>query len=426
MLAKLRTRWSGTIGTDGAIYCANILAGILVARALGPEDRGTLTAVIIWAHAAAGYFSLALNEAAAVLIASGKVGRERLQASLAWLTLGLSALIVIVAVPLLPWLMGEERAHAHGVAQLYLALFVPSSLLAMNLLALDQGVLDFRRFNWLRLLQAALYPIILVVLWALDAVNIASAAGALLTSTVVSALVRLHLSGWRLSWPDGALVRALLEKGGRIHLVNLAIFVGTDIDKLILVLLGDDRNLGIYVVALSAAGAAQGIVVQSASQIVLPTLARGEEPDASAVLKGFRQLLGLLGAANMALFLLLPWLLPLLYGQPYAPAIAVAQILLLALMARGVKRILIYALRARSANRPAILAETATVAIFPALAWPAYAVGGLSGLAWALVVANGVGLLLLIWAISQKYSLAWGDWLGWQADKRETIAGGRR
>jgi O-antigen/teichoic acid export membrane protein len=397
---------------DGAIFVVSAMTGIILARTLGPDDRGLLAAILVWAHAAAGYLSFALNEATTVMVAGGAADKRRLQPSIVWLTLGLATLTVIGVAPFLPWLLGEARAHFHGTALIYLALFVPLSLLANNLLALDQGAMDFRRFNWLRLFQAVSYLLALGLLWIMDWLSVENAAWSLLLATAVSAGIRLYLAGNVISRPDRGLMESLFRRGLRIHLANLAMLIALNMDQQLLSLIGDNQQLGLYVVALSAAGAAQGILVQSTSQVVLPSFAQVEDLDIARVLKGFRRFLGLLAAANMGLYLLLPWLLPLLYGQDFAPSVVIAQILLLALMVRGVKRVLIYALRARSSNRPAVIAEGSTVAVFLAIAWPAFSWGGLAGLAWALTTAHILGIFVMYREISRLYDLGLRDWLG--------------
>ena len=79
----------------------------------------------------------------------------------AWLALGLSALGALVGCLALPFLLRE--AASASLAQAYLLAFVPLNLLALALLALDQGDMRFARYNLTRLLPSAVVPAALLI-----------------------------------------------------------------------------------------------------------------------------------------------------------------------------------------------------------------------------------------------------------------------
>ena len=68
--------WQETLVTNGIIFGAGLVGGVLVARFFGPDDRGILAAVLYWPHFLAGITSLGINESLVVTVARDGFSRR--------------------------------------------------------------------------------------------------------------------------------------------------------------------------------------------------------------------------------------------------------------------------------------------------------------------------------------------------------------
>jgi len=151
-----RSPLPGIFATDSTILFLGILSGSLAARMLLPEGRGAVAAVLLWPQMLAGIGLLSLGQAVTYRTGMNPEKESRMAASAFWLALMLAGGTMAVGYLLMPVLLGEAHAHLWSLASWYL-LYVPFHFIAMVLLAIDQGRLQFGRFNGFRLLRPLLY-----------------------------------------------------------------------------------------------------------------------------------------------------------------------------------------------------------------------------------------------------------------------------
>jgi O-antigen/teichoic acid export membrane protein len=390
--------WRHTFLTNGIIFTSGLASGIIAARLLGPEDRGHLAAVIYWPHFVAGVAAMGINEA--ITIRTAKTGATgTLRSTTLALSLTLALLAVVVALPLLPWLLGSSRQDSVLFTQIYFAAFVPLSFIAMNFLAVEQGQFNYRRFNVQRIIQALAYPALLVVFWLAGALTVQTAAIAVLAGTAIVALIRLWQGGAELkAAPSLSEARELVVQGVRLHATNLAMFVAMQVDKMALVLFASDLQLGLYVVATTAASVTQSLLVQTYNNVMLPAAAKSgsEENSVAAIINTLRKLIALLLLATVLMVVLLPLFLPLVFGDEFSDAVPYAQVLAVAFAFVGLKSALIYLFRAWAVNKPGIAAEGLASVVMLVGAYPVLGQWGPLGLAMLVLVAHGLGVLLLL------------------------------
>ena len=110
----------------------------------------------------------------------------------------------------------------------------------------------FARYNLMRLLPSGVYLASLLVLWALDAVSVASLVWASWLGTAVTALLRLYHSRDVLgARPSLSEARRLVAFGARLHGAALLAALLAQADRLVVITFWDEASLGLYVVALS-------------------------------------------------------------------------------------------------------------------------------------------------------------------------------
>lgn len=401
-------KWSHTFLTNGIILASGLVSGVLAARLLGVEERGLLAAIIYWPHFLTGVAAMGLNEAIAIRIAKSGT-TDTLIATVLLLSLVLAVPLIVAAWWLLPLLLGQSRQAYFLFAQIYLTIFLPTSYVAMNLLAIDQGELKFHRFNIQRILQAVAYPLLLVLLWIVGYLTVESAAIAVVTGTVIVALIRLSQVWSALkNWPSIKEATELIVQGARLHATNLVMFLSMQIDKIALILFSNDMKLGLYVVAITAASAAQSLFVQTYINITLPTAAKlGASPEHIAgLLVPLRNLFVLIVLFTVMMILIMPFVLPIIFGNEFIPSVQYAQWLAVVFAFVGLKNVLIYLFRAWSKNKPGLIGEGLTSIILILGAYPALARGDIMGLILLMLFSHCLGALLLLFFLGKITNLS--------------------
>ena len=392
--------WRHTFLANGVIFASGLASGVIAARLLGAEDRGHLAAITYWPHFVAGVAAMGINEAITIRTArTGATGT--LRATTLSLSLTLALVAVAAGVPLLPLLLGPSREASLAFTQIYFAVFVPLTFVAMNFLAVEQGEFNYRSFNVQRIIQAAAYPLLLLSLWLAGALTVHSAAVAVLSGTALVAIIRLWQAGAKLNVrPSLREAKELLAQGGRLHAANVVMFLAIQVDKMALVLFSSDLQLGLYVVATTAASATQSLVVQTYNNVMLPAVAKGggEQESVTAIAGTLRRLAALLFVTTALMVVALPFLLPTIFGAEFSAAVPYAQVLAVAFAFLGLKNVLIYLFRAWEINRPAIVAEGMASLILVAGAYPVIQTWSAIGMAVLVLVAQASSTaFLLVW-----------------------------
>jgi O-antigen/teichoic acid export membrane protein len=413
MADRTSSAWLGTSATNGAILLCGLATGVLSARLLAPDGRGALALVLFWPQLIASLGSLSLPGALIFRRGRPDVDRAALAATGAWLALGLAALGALAGYLALPLLL--RQASAGALAQAYLLAFLPFNLLALALLALDQGDMRFARYNLTRLLPSAVYLAGLLVLWRLDAVSVSALVWASWLGTALTAAVRLYHSRDDLRlWPSPAEARRLIAFGARLHGAALLAALLAQADRLVVISFWDDASLGLYVVALTLATAGLNVVTGAFAVLLLPRLARARDTAAQRRLMGqtLRYATLLLTAGTAVLALLCPWLLPFLFGDAYAGAVGICLVLLVAYLPTALRQVIVHGLSGTGDWRPRILAHALALVTFAALVGPLAGMLGLPGIPAALLVANSVSLAYLLAFLRRRLALSspecWG------------------
>lgn len=400
--------WYSTLFTNGIIFGSSLAGGVLSARYLGVENRGILAAIIYWPHFIAGIASLGLNEG--IVISTAKSGSTAtLRTTTFALSIVLSCIVGTIGLLSMPLLLGENRQDYLYFAQIYLLLFLPFTFLAQNFLAIDQGELSFRRFNTQRILEAVAYPLLLLVFWYTGHLTVTNAAISILSGTAIIAIMRVwNVKSSLLKYPSWKEAKRLLSISIRIHLVNLVGIISAQVDKMVLVLFASNIELGLYVVATTAAGSVIALFTQTYINIMLPTAAQYKNATDSIqeVIPPLRLLIGIIILSTVLLAFVIPFLIRLVYGIEFIMAGSYAQILLFAFALVGIKKALVYLLRAWKKNRPAVYGESLTALVLVSGANLSIQNWGTTGLCTLVVLSHATGTLLISYFFLKETNLS--------------------
>lgn len=329
-----RNTYLGTFATSLFIQGCTVLQGILLARLLGPGGRGELAAIILWPNVFAGIGILGVNMAIARFAGQGltSCGLVKTATKTALLTGVLSALICGL---LLPFLLPEAKHDLLPAAYLFI-LFIPLNHLALNLQGVDHGGGNFR---WLNATRALLYPVFfsgIILCWWFATDKVFWVVVALLVANGCVVLLRLSVKLKSFRYAGRSVTSTALFKESYPYVAaSIIAILYMQMDKALLVWLLAPEEIGWYVAAFAAAGSVN--VLNSALGIVQFSAAAQAVPGHgfAALAKVLRRggVLSLVGGGLLAA--LLPWLVPLVYGAGFHPAVSIGLLLLPGLILAG-------------------------------------------------------------------------------------------
>jgi O-antigen/teichoic acid export membrane protein len=154
--------------------------------------------------------------------------------------------------------------------------------------------------------------------------------------------ILLGLRLWNSFRFDGGLLRQMLAFGAKVQPGAISQLANLRLDQMLMAAFLPTAQLGLYAVAVSASSITS--VVPSAIRIVLtPTVAQADQrgTEGTTALEQRLHRYWLLNvAAGITLLVVLPWLLPAIYGSDFGPAVLPAEILVIAAVLLGGKQIL--------------------------------------------------------------------------------------
>lgn len=368
MKSRLAGDFLVTLGAQAGIIGLGAVTGVLSARLLGPRGRGELAALTLWPMLLVFLFGMGMNSS--VVYHSGKRQYSPSQIWTAALVAGgaLSICALLAGFAVVPLVLHRYTPEVRGLADLFLAV-IPAVWLAGLAGSFMQGTLNMAAYNSLRAAAPLVYAAGLVVLYALHVSSLRDVVlfqmlgfGAALAAGLYFLLSRLEI-GW--SW-DRRVCRSLLKFGFKTHLGNISSYVNRSADQLILSLFVPPQQLGLYAVAVTAAGAV-GFLPQAAGIVTIANGSNsGPEETRRVIAYSFRLSLLWLVAACSALFVIAPYAIRLLFGGAFAGSAAACRILLPGMVAVGLNQVLYEG--ARAFNQPELPSYTEGLAMIVTVA----------------------------------------------------------
>nr|WP_203951384.1 polysaccharide biosynthesis C-terminal domain-containing protein [Planotetraspora mira] len=293
------------------------VTGVLLARTLQPEGRGTY-AIIATAAATAivmGHFSI---EQTQISLWADRARRHCLAVN--GLLLGLILGTVAALVGMMLTLLGAMPTTS---PLLYLALLsVPFGVMTTNLRGIALLRSEVGVVNRATVAAGLIQCLPLLVLIAIGNVTVASVVVCWTISITVPSLILIRALGLRPLRGGGRLAFHQLALGSRYHVGVVAFHLLLTVDILLLHALDSAAAVGIYTVAVTVLELAR-IPAEAITQVALPQQASSDMNDAAQVTARIIRLSLLLSAAFIGVLAALsPTLIPLLYGQSYAGCVA--------------------------------------------------------------------------------------------------------
>jgi len=391
----------GSLFATGALQLMVIVSGVLIARGLGPEDRGHLALLVVVSTVCAALGTMGLPLAATYYIAHDQRHARRITSSLLRMGvfLGLAALAVQVAV--LTALVVDEPRRVKVAAVISL-LLVPGIVAFAFGIAILQGQQRFGAFNFLRVLPTASYVVGVFVVFMVHSADLdhvmAIWSGAYFLGGFLALGVALR--GLPLAAPADEPVpsRSRMTAFGLKSLFgSLSPVDALRLDQIVVGLFLAPAALGLYVVAQAFTNLPR-VIAASIGMVGYPQVA-AQHDRAAARRTMWRYFF--LGSALSALAVgglevLAGKLVPLFFGSEFSEATSIARILILGTFFVAARRVLTDGVNGLGHPGLGTLAEVASwVLLVPSLAilLPRF---GVDGVALALTFSWAVSLLLLL------------------------------
>jgi len=308
----------------------NLCTGLLSAAMLGPEGRGVQAAMITGPQFLAALSTLGLH---AALIYNMKHDPENEGRYLGTcLLLGVIAGAVASAIgwQLAPHWLYQYSAYDVRVSQLFM-LLAPVSLLSLLLGAALEAHGRFGIAN--RSLYVGSFTTLAALLlmwWTGTTTPVMAACAYMLPSLLVLAYMAIMVL--RDMRPVFTLrrrfVQPSLHYGLRFYGIDVLYHVSTYVDQLVVVLFLPPEDVGIYTVALSL-GRILGTFQSAVTSVLFPSIAARDTQDVLQMVGlTVRVMIVVNSFAVIGGIIVGPYVLELLYGPKFAPAISVFRILL--------------------------------------------------------------------------------------------------
>jgi O-antigen/teichoic acid export membrane protein len=342
--------FGGTLASQIGIGGLGVASGVILARTLGPAGRGDLAAAVQWAGLALTLADMGIGFSIAHAAGASPARRGELW----WFGLAVAALggglIAIAASTVMPHFVQASAAPALGVS----VWVVPFALAAgfQSYLLLGSGGLLAQ--NAVRLGGTVAYVAgtgILALKGFRTAVPFAFAyvLAQVLAAFLAFAFLSRSLKPSRMK--DAAFAGSLFRTGLKNQVASIAAQTSLRLDQLLLSLMVPSAELGLYVVAVAAAGLVSPLFTASAI-VVVPRL--NQIRDAGAASRAIRREVATAALVCVPIvglmFFSMPLILRILFGAGFSSSLVAARILVIASLFQGMNALLGNAMR--SIGRP--------------------------------------------------------------------------
>jgi O-antigen/teichoic acid export membrane protein len=346
-----------TTGTNIASVAVGAIAGIIVARKLGPHDRGVYGVVTVAPTFIGIVGTLGIEEA--VVFLAGRGGDRKFIGGFIWGSLAL-ALILGAAAGLISAVFQFAvfwRASLGVSGPLFVAAaFQPLQYVVFQIsLAHLRAQARYTTWNVMRLLVPIIYLAGLCFFASFGRMTVDDTVLCLIAANVAVSVVALVIvcCGYR-PFTSRAQIEMMLSSGWKNHLITVQTYANQQLDQVFIAAMAPAAQLGQYAIAVTYANAGLSLGLAPALQMY-SHFSRQDRPSRAAYRRlVLRTLLLLTGSCGVAA-LIAPVFIPLVFGKSYKSAVEPALILVLSSPLLSLNAM--YAAIWKSADKPLVAAK---------------------------------------------------------------------
>ncbi|MDX6404385.1 MAG: hypothetical protein QOH70_1840 [Blastocatellia bacterium] len=409
----LRSLILRTLIVNCGINALGLVNSILLSHWLGPVGRGEIAAAMLWPGLLIYLSSMGLI-VSSMYFSSVPDAKPRVVLNNAILMgLFLSGIALPLAFIALPILLRSQSAYVISASRAYL-IVIPLSLITQFGMGVLQGRLRLVELNWLRVIIPTGYlagTIGLMAMGRLTLIHILVLHVGLSVVALVSTLAVLIRAGIRPGvQTDAGLAKQMLSYGAKVHVGQVSGLANVNLDQVLMAAWLPPAYLGLYVVAVSSAGLSQ-MLSQAVQTVTMPGIAReASDTERGTILQSvFRRYWLLSLGIMLAMAVILPLLIPIIFGRAFSPAIWPAEVLLLASCFKGAEQVLGGGAGASGnpwlGSKASLVALVVTVGLLYALLRRI----GIMGAAIATAAAYLAELTVVIYGLRRTHSISPGS-----------------
>ncbi len=330
--AAWKGRGLGFLGHVNAVFLTYVAnaglafgVSVLLARALGPHDRGVYGIFMLTASISQALLSLGFSVSAVYYLSKATHSLSRVVANglqMMALSAALSALLVLAVWPLL-----GDRLADNDVPYWAFVFVVPLFVNYNMLIAIFQGESRFLSMNALIIVQPLVQVLLLFVGVLIADVDTTAAVMFWSAASVVSSIVGLALLG-RAALPGRALLRLdlpSLREQARFGMLgqagNLMQLLNYRLDQYLVLLLVNATGVGIYLVGVQVSQSIWFLANAVAAVLVPRLTAAGEGEAARLTPLMCRSTLFVSALGALAIGVVSPWLVTPIFGDDFSGAV---------------------------------------------------------------------------------------------------------
>lgn len=403
---------AGTFITRVAVLLLGLLATVVMARALGPDGRGAVTAILLYPTLLLTFFEGGFRQATIHALGQ-RIAEERDVVGAVLVHFVLAAALSAVSIFGLLWFGSDQEWTLWQV--IVAAAFVPTGLASAMVRGLLLGRQEILVANLVLRRGKYAFTILLLGLWAIGLLDITSAVVVTVLGQLAGVGVGLRklkeigLQGprWSVStWWE-------LAKRGAIYAAALfAITTNYRVGMIVMERAQLFAELGEFTVAAQLAEVLWQL--PTAFGFVLfahAASARGEEARRVErnVARSTRISIALVTMAAIGLAIFGPWIVPLVFGAEFARTPQMMLGLLPGIIAFTTFKVINTYFAGIGSPRTALLLMTPTLVInFLLSSWWVESLGGI-GIAYAASVSYAVAAVLFVTAFQRRTGISWMD-----------------
>ena len=323
-----------TLLTRLLVLAINMATGIITARSLGPVGRGEQAAMILWPQFLAYAMTLGLPSALVYNLKSYPDEKSELFSAAVQLSAILGMVATLTGVVFIPVWLAQYSPEVIHIAQWFM-ITAPLSLLSVTFKAALEAQGDFTTANQVYYLSPLITLAILGVFALAQALTPFTSGLAYLLPNIpigfwiVTSLWNRFQPHWRIL---GKSYKRLLSYGLRSYGIDLLGTLSGQVDQILIIGLLAPASMGLYVVALSLSRML-GVFHSSVVTVLFPKAAARPVTEVVELIgRAARVSLTFVLVAAVAVMILAPVFLHLLYGSQYMGAVPVFRILVIELV----------------------------------------------------------------------------------------------
>ncbi len=318
-----------TLVGNTAVQGLFAVSSIVVSRLLLPAGRGELATLMTYGDLFAYVSICGVQQATSHAIARQSDSAGRITKAAFILTLLISGLATAIGAVIGPYFLPADKLFLAPLMRVFM-LYVLLYNLNWVLNSAAQGSFKFGWYNVCRVLVPVTYLLAVFAAWFFHSANVQTVAWCRLVSLAVVILIQLY--GLRMvlrdMWPSMEDFSRLVRHGLKLHPPHVFDSIQVCLDPLLVNYLLPFEDAGLYAAAISLARIQLGMGLAYIDALFVKVSEQTDHQSGVRVLlQLFRKAQFYLIVTTAVVMLATPWVMDILFGRPFAPAVPAALVL---------------------------------------------------------------------------------------------------